>query len=715
MRKSKHIRQDNKSDSHHLCCSNEIISGATVIALSRSADKGPNSPSSHPFYFRMPTSATTTQARLNDVAKYLSAAVDTLELVSGTMKTPFLGAISKTCRSLVESMQTVKHNRDDCVQVLEQIPQVLYAVIALHIKSDTGGELSPRVLSCIGNFTESLHKVHHFIEAQQERRWFTQLFRQPEMGALLKECHSGFQAALDFFHIEALSLVADTTEFREYAQEMHQEVLEMINAQDVSDTASSINRFLSSSESSTASISMLPSEPSIFHGRDSELADILSTFEQEPTRIAILGTGGMGKTSLAKAALHHPEITARYGSRRVFVACDTAPTKTELAALIGAHLGLKSGRDLTELVIRHFSTGPPALLILDNLETVWDPSESRGELEEFLSLLADVKHLAIIITMRGAERPAKVNWNRPFLAPLSPLSQVAALETFVDIADDVHDKDEIYKVLALTDYMPLAVCLMAHLVDSEGCSNVLFRWETERTSIISEGYDRKSNLDISISVSLSSPRITSVPHAVELLSLLSLLPDGLSDVELLQAKLPIQDILRCKTALLRTSLAYHAQGRLKSLVPIREYFQKFHPPSMQLVRPLRLYFHELLDLYYQHFGTLTNRGVPHRIGLNFANMQTVLLNGLSPENPDLVETIYSVAHLDLFGASAGRGHLTFMDRIAEVLPHPTNHRLELFVIMRHLLAWRNRPLHDPKTLFDQAEEHFKQFDDVELQ
>ncbi|KAJ7159762.1 hypothetical protein C8R46DRAFT_809429, partial [Mycena filopes] len=326
-----------------------------------------------------------------------------------------------------------------------------------------------------------------------------------------------------------------------------------------------------------------------FHGRETELADILSAFQQETTRIAILGAGGMGKTSLARAALHAPEIITQYGPS---VAADDHPqgplrTTSPLLRLAGG----KS--DLTRAVVHHFATGAPALLILDNLETVWDPSESREEVEEFLSLLADVKHLAIIITMRGAERPAKVNWTRPFLVPLRPLSQIAARQTFVDIADNVHDQEDINKVLALTDHMPLAIYLIAHLVDFEGCSNVLDRWEDERTSIISEGYDRKSNLEISISVSLSSPRITSVPRSRELLSLLSLLPEGLSDVELRQANIPIEDILGCKTALLRTSLAYQDQGRLKSLVPIREYFQKFQPPSAQLLRPLRLYFHEL--------------------------------------------------------------------------------------------------------------------------
>jgi Cdc6-like AAA superfamily ATPase len=145
---------------------------------------------------------------------------------------------------------------------------------------------------------------------------------------------------------------------------------------------------------------MLPPEPKIFHGRDSELSDILKLFHQNHPRIAVLGTGGMGKTSLAQAAVHHTEIAAQYGQLRFFVACDSIATTIELAALIGTHLGLKSGKDPTRPVVEHLSHSPPTLLILDNFETVWEPTESRGDIEEFLSLITNVEHLALMV---GAE------------------------------------------------------------------------------------------------------------------------------------------------------------------------------------------------------------------------------------------------------------------------------------------------------------------------
>ncbi|KAJ7874600.1 hypothetical protein B0H13DRAFT_1564228, partial [Mycena leptocephala] len=342
-------------------------------------------------------------------------------------------------------------------------------------------------------------------------------------------------------------------------------------------------------------------------------------------RVAILGAGGMGKTSLARAIIHHAEIAGRYEQQRFFVACDSVATQVELAALIGTHLGLKPGKDLTRPVIQHFSSIPHSLLILDNLETLWEPTESRANIEEFLSLLTGVEHLACVITMRGAERPAKVAWTRPFLQPLKPLEHDAARQTFIDIADNTHNSEEVEKVLSLTDNMPLAINLLAHLVNSEGCSNVLSRWEKEKTSLISDGYDRRSNLDLSISLSLSSPRLNSVPHSKDLLSLLSMLPDGLSDAELVQAKLPIDNILGCKAALIQTTLAYSDEHkRLKALVPIREYMQKIKPPGNHLVRPLLKHFKELLELFMEYHGTQSSTATVARISSNYSNIQNIL-------------------------------------------------------------------------------------------
>ncbi|KAJ7349614.1 hypothetical protein DFH08DRAFT_806964 [Mycena albidolilacea] len=283
--------------------------------------------------------------------------------------------------------------------------------------------------------------------------------------------------------------------------------------------------------------------PKIFYGWVSELDSIMKMLNQQPARMAILGGGGMGKTSLARAVLHHA-ITSVQFEHRFFVSAEAATTAVELAALIGLHVGLDSGKDLTKPVVQYFSRQELSLLVLDNLETVWEPLKSRGQVEGFLSLLTDIGHLALII-------------------------------------------------LHLTDNMPLAVDLIAHLSDCEGPSNVLTQWETEKTALFFVGQDRKSNLDVSISLSLTSPRVTS--DAKELLSLLSIFPDGLSDAELVQSNLRIPNILTCKATLLATSLAYQDGNKwLWSLMPMREHIQCFLPPSKDLTQSLHKHFNALL-------------------------------------------------------------------------------------------------------------------------
>jgi hypothetical protein len=296
------------------------------------------------------------------------------------------------------------------------------------------------------------------------------------------------------------------------------------------------------------------------------------------------------------------------------------------------------------------------------------------------------------------------------------LEQVAAHQTLIDIAEDHHDPGEVDRVLSLTDNMPLAINLIAHLVDVEGCSSVLSRWEEEKTSLISDGYDKKSNLDLSISLSLSSPRIKAVPHSKELLSLLSMLPDGLSDVQLIRSKLPIEDIRNCKTTLIRTTLAYlDDKQQLKALVPIREYMQKTHPPGNELVKALFKHFHELLELHKDFYGTEMISATVGQISSNLANIQSLLWNGLQKDHPDLTDNIFSALHLNVFSRITGRGPISLLGQLHKILPQPCEHRLEAYFIAELFASSRTVPISDPETLVPQALEHFKHFDDPDLE
>ncbi|KAJ7362715.1 hypothetical protein DFH08DRAFT_950949 [Mycena albidolilacea] len=297
--------------------------------------------------------------------------------------------------------------------------------------------------------------------------------------------------------------------------------------------------------------------------------------------------------------------------------------------------------------------------------------------------------------MRGAERPGGgMRWTRPFLPPLEPLSHDAACQTFADITDVRHDDADIQELLGFTDNVPLAVNLVANIAAFEGYDTIVSRWKEEKTTLFSEGSDKRSNLDL-----FESP-------------LLSLLPDGISETDLLQSDLPITTIGRSKTTLVRTSLVYlDHDKRVRVFVPIREYIRARSPPPPSLCRPLRSHFHRLIMLWhdYQHLSTT---GIAQRIAANVGNFHAVLAHGLDSGEPDLTETVYSILTFDSFYRMSRGRSSGMLELLPDYLEHLVDHRLQGAYLGKLVTTWQYRPLSDSEQLEKTAIEHFKAAGDM---
>ncbi|KAJ7749915.1 hypothetical protein B0H16DRAFT_863026 [Mycena metata] len=664
----------------------------------------------------MPPTPNASENRLKNIVAYLKLAVALVDEAARAFEAPFLASITTTTLALISSIQNMTKHQEESVELLEDIHGILYGIVNLHIESETPGSLPPATLEHIGRFTQTLRKISTLIKSQQEGNRIKQLFRQGELSKLRKECRSGLQEALAVFKFAgSTAVLTNIDKMKEATDRMHAELLELISgASDAPSSDGSSFTYQTNFQSSN-SFSLLPGKPKLFYGREREVEDIMQVLSQPSPRIAILGGGGMGKTALAQTILHDRDIIRRYG-QRFFVTADSTSNSVELASHIGSHLGLGPGPDLTKAVVAHLATGPPSLLILDNLETPWESLESRAKVEEFLSLLADVEHFALVITMRGAERPAKVRWTRPFLAPLESLSDAATREIFMEITDSTYDGPDVDELLRLTDNMPLAVDLIAHLVDYEGCATVLKRWQTEKTSLLSQGWDRKSSLAASITISLTSPRLESSPGARDLLALLSLLPDGLSDAQLVQSKLPIQGILSCKVALLATSLAYQdSQKRIKSLALIRDHIQQWSPPSFNLILALIRHYHSQLGLFQRYYGTQDMGSIINQATLNRGNLHQLLRWALRPENPDREDALQCALWFNRCTAMGGQDATTLLDSLPAAFPQPCDHPLEARYAVEVFRSMQNRQVNDPDELIEHAVSHFKHFSDPILE
>ncbi|KAF8144184.1 hypothetical protein K438DRAFT_1783056 [Mycena galopus ATCC 62051] len=629
----------------------------------------------------MPRHATVAETNLDRITTHLTVALPLLNELHDAFGPPFILSIVNTIQALINSVQNVKQNKRECARLMDGMHEVLYAIVKLHMESEIPGSLPLSIVNNIGKFIETLHKIYTFVEAQKQGNRIKHFFRNNEIKKLLQECHIGLKQAQEVFQIQTqtqtLNVIKD---FKQTANLLHKDLIEFIEK--LSDTStvsekSSVYLGVNESKNSSNSFSMLPSKPKIFHGREHELEHIIKLISQLPPRIAIMGGGGMGKTSLARAVLHHPDITSKF-EHRFFVSAETATNSVELAALIGLQVGLNPSEDLTQPVVQYFSRKESCLLILDNLETAWEPIQSRAGIEEFLAQLTGLGDVGLMITMRGAERPAKVQWTHPFLLPLQPLSKDAARQTFIEITDNCNTIEEMDHLLGFTDNMPLAVDLIAHLAEYEGFSSVLSRWETEKTSLLSVGFDRQSSLDVSISLSLSSPRVA--PDSKELLSLLSILPNGLSEVDLVHGNLGIPNILSCKAALQATSLAYQdTNHHLVLLRPIREYIQRTLPASLSQIHLISRHFYHILEIFRKYRGEQM-KVVGNQITLNLANLQEVIQLGLHLHAPMLADTIRCALSLNRFYSFTGRNHFPLLDNIQCILPQLHDPQLETRIL-----------------------------------
>ncbi|KAJ6574255.1 hypothetical protein B0H19DRAFT_1063240 [Mycena capillaripes] len=166
----------------------------------------------------MPLQPTVTHTRLNNITACLAVAANALKILAGSVETGFLKVIADTTQSLLNCAENIKRNKDDCIQLMEQTHLLLHAIITLHLKSDMGGELPPSTLKHLGKLAETLHKIHTFVEAQQNRSKVKNIFRQSEMNALRKDCKAGLQQGLAVFQICKNTLRRDIAKYLKWLQ-----------------------------------------------------------------------------------------------------------------------------------------------------------------------------------------------------------------------------------------------------------------------------------------------------------------------------------------------------------------------------------------------------------------------------------------------------------------------------------------------------------------
>lgn len=398
-----------------------------------------------------------------------------------------------------------------------------------------------------------------------------------------------------------------------------------------------------------------PNTPQIFFGREAELTQIvnmvISGVASRPARIAILGPGGYGKTTLANAVLTHDRIREYFGDARRFVTCESIYSSEVLLIELGKTLRVLDGpphalwlRIQTALSLRE------SILCLDNFESPWDQSsEVKHSVEELLSRITVLYHVTLLITMRGAERPARTHWSQPFLEPLDTFGCAAARQVWQAIAGNYDEHSA--KLTAAVDNVPLAVDLLAHLSQMTPPVLLWEEWNSKQTKLVQMGQmHRLSNMEYSVQLSIDCQRMKANPPAKNLLGVLSILLDGLHIKQLkqFQEMLVGLDITSCLRTLQQCSLINLTEERYQ-LHPIVRHVCK----NQSLMLPVH---RANLEDFYIHLASNSIDPSPEMYGeivLGVNNIKAVLLSLLMSCHKDQSKLIEATVNLTWFQIRIG--------------------------------------------------------------
>ena len=355
--------------------------------------------------------------------------------------------------------------------------------------------------------------------------------------------------------------------------------------------ASNVSSHTLTSTSSGPSGEFPPPPPPCF-GRDELVKEIVGLAENL-TPIALIGAGGIGKTSIALALLHNDHIKKQFGNNRWFIHCDKFPSTLPhflhcLSNVIGA--GVNNPEDLTPL--RPFLSSKNMLIVLDNAESILDPKGVDGQdIYGVVEELGRFDTICLCITSHITTVP------RLCKRPVIPtLSVEAECDIFYSIYDDRSQSGIIINLLEQLGFHALSITLLATTASQNmwDPNRLAKEWGMHHTQVLQT--DHNESLAATIELSLSSPMFCELgPNAHALLGVIAFFPQGVDENKLEWLFPTISNSQTIIDKLCSLSLTYRSSNFITMLAPLRDYLCPKDPGLSPLLCAAKEYYFSKLS------------------------------------------------------------------------------------------------------------------------
>ena len=350
-------------------------------------------------------------------------------------------------------------------------------------------------------------------------------------------------------------------------------------------------------------------------GRDELIEEIVRLAGNlEP--IALIGAGGIGKTSIALKVLRHNRIEERFGTHCRFIRCDQSLTSrahlvARLSKVIGARV--ENPEDLTPL--RPVLSA--MLIVLDSAESILDPKGANAEeIYSVVDELSRFKTMCLLITSRIKMVPPRCR-----RLEIPPLSMEAARDTFYSIYGDERRSRIINNLLRRLDFHALSITLLATTASHNGWDydRLAKEWDTQRVQVLQT--DHNKSLAATIELSITSPTFSSLgPEARELLGVVAFFPQGIDENNLDWLLPTISNRKNIFDKFCLLSLTYRSNGFITIWASIRDYLIPQDPRSSPLLCATK-------DLYFSRLSVDVHPNKP-----GFREAQWIVLEDVNVEH-----------------------------------------------------------------------------------